>query len=84
MRVGGSPLTATVANSASAVAQLATQAATGQTVTVQIAPGSSQSGTRAQGGIEFDPLSAGSSTVSSTIPGFLTLPTSQKRVTVTP
>ncbi len=70
IRPGGVPLTATVVNSDATVAQLVTSALTGQSVTVEIGVGQNRSSTNlALGGVQFDPLSSGTTTVSATIPG---------------
>jgi hypothetical protein len=69
----GTVLTATLSNSNSTVAQLLTLAGGAQSRTVQIAAGQSSSPVSIEaGGIGFDPLTAGSTTVLATIPGFLT------------
>ena len=80
---GGAPLTATVTNSTAAVAQLVTTAATGQSVTVQIAPGDNTSPSGVvNGGALFEPIAGGNTTVSASIPGFTSLPTSSRSVLV--
>ena len=67
----GLTLTATVTNSNGTAAQLVTQAGGAQSRSVSIVGGTSASaGTVAAGGIAFDPLAAGSTTVEATIPGF--------------
>jgi adhesin/invasin len=85
IRAGGTPLTATVTSSAPTVGQLATSALRSGTVEVQIPVLTSVSAsTVAGGGVAFDPLTAGSTTVSATIPGFVTTTTGGIRtVTVT-
>ena len=72
LRVGGGALTATVVNSAAGVGQLVTTPLTAQSVTVQIAEGQDRSpNTVAGGGVAFDPLASGTTTVSAAIPGFI-------------
>jgi hypothetical protein len=68
----GLTLTATVTNSNGAAAQLLTLEGGAQVRTVGIPPGNSASlATIAGGGIAFDPLQAGTTTVSASIPGFV-------------
>ena len=70
IRVGGVALTATVVNSNATVAQLVTQALTGQSVTAVIGVGQTRTPSAvASGGLAFDPLSTGTTVVSATIPG---------------
>ena len=67
----GQTLTATVTNTNVAAAQLLTLAGGAQSRSVSIPGGANQSaGTVAAGGIAFDPLAVGSTTVAATIPGF--------------
>jgi hypothetical protein len=67
----GLTLTATVTNSNGAAAQLVTLAGGAQSRSVSIPAGASGSAaTVANGGIAFDPLAVGSTTVIATIPGF--------------
>jgi hypothetical protein len=74
-----------VTNSAAAVAQLVTSAGGAQSRSVVIAGGSSSSpSSLAAGGIQFDPLSAGQTTVNVTSPGFAIVNTATVNVTVTP
>jgi len=81
----GSSIVATVTNSAAAVAQLVTSAGGAQSRSVVIAGGSSSSpSSLAAGGIQFDPLSAGQTTVNVTSPGFAIVNTATVNVTVTP
>ena len=83
VRVGGS-LTATITNSNAPVAQLITTPVTGQSVTVTIAAGSSQSpASVATGGVSFDGLTVGSTSVSASIPGFTATTNATQLVTVT-
>ncbi len=66
-----SPLSVTVTSSAPSIGQLVTTQTTGGSVTVEIAPGSSNSPTSvAADGVAFEPLDAGTTTVTATIPGF--------------
>jgi alpha-tubulin suppressor-like RCC1 family protein/uncharacterized protein YjdB len=84
IRAGGSALTATVTNSNATAAQLVTQALTGQSVTVGIAIGASRSpSTLATGGVQFDPLAAGSTTVQAGIAGVFSAPGATRVVTIT-
>jgi hypothetical protein len=72
VRAGGS-LTVTVTNSNAVAAQLVTQAGGAQSRTVVIAAGVNTSPTTvAIGGIAFDPLQVGDTTVTASIPGFVT------------
>ena len=67
----GSSLTATVNNSNATFGQLVTNTITGQSVTVTIAGGQSQSpASVASGGVAFDGIAVGTTTVSATIPDF--------------
>ncbi len=78
-------LTTTLTNNASTVAELVTTAAAGQSVTVPIAIGQTRSPTTvALGGVAFDPLAQGSTTVAATIPGFLEVRPAGKAVVVGP
>jgi 6-phosphogluconolactonase (cycloisomerase 2 family) len=66
----GAALVATVTNSDGSVAQLVTEAGGAQSRTVVIAGGQAFSGSSAaSGGVEFDPLNEGTTTVIVTIPG---------------
>jgi len=85
VRAGGALKTVTLTSSDATVGQLVTTATTGQSVTVDIAVG--QSGppnTVTTGGVAFDPLAAGATTVEATIPGFITTTGGSKTVTVSP
>ena len=69
----GISLTVTITNSDASVAQLVTLAGGAQSRSITVPTGQSNSPTTvAAGGIEFDPLSAGTTTVSASIPGFIT------------
>ena len=84
IRAGGTGVTATLTSSAPTIGQLVTSAQSGSLVTVDIAPQQSRSpGTVATGGVAFDPLAAGTTTVAATIPGFTALTGAQVNVTVT-
>jgi len=84
VRVGGTPLTVTFTNSNSDVAQLVTATTTGQTATVTIAVGQTQSpGTAATGGVEFDPRGGGSTTVAGSAPGTVPTTAATRSVSVT-
>jgi hypothetical protein len=84
VRAGGSPLTATISNSNNMAGQLVTTGVTGQTVTVQIEPGQiSSPSSVANGGVAFDPLGGGTTTVSATIPGIIATTGASQNVTVT-
>ena len=81
----GSSLVATLTNSNAAAAQLVTSAGGAQTRTVVIQAGSSDSsGNVSTGGIAFDPLTAGQTTVTATIPGLTPTTAASVTVTVTP
>jgi uncharacterized repeat protein (TIGR01451 family) len=80
----GPSLVVTLSNSAASVAQLVTTAGGAQTRTVLIAPGSSNSPlTLAAGGVQFDPLSGGETTVTASNPGAMTTDAAEITVTVT-
>jgi uncharacterized repeat protein (TIGR01451 family) len=84
-RAGAAPLVATVTSSQAAVGTLVTSAGAGASRTVNIAAGQSQSpGSVGAGGVAFDPLTTGSTTVNATIPGFISQPNATVNVTVTP
>ena len=79
----GAALVATLTNSVASVAQLVTTAGGAQTRTVLIVPGSSNSPTTlGAGGVAFDPLSAGDTTVTAAIPGTTTTAAGVVHVTV--
>ena len=84
VRAGGAPLDVSVTSSAPTVGMLGTwDAGSAGTVSVQLPVGSfgTPSGLAA-GGVEFRPLSAGTTTVSATIPGSQAIPGSSVTVTV--
>ncbi len=84
LRAGGTVRTATVTNSNAAVGQLFFQSGAAQAGTVDIALQQARSPSPASaGGVEFSALTAGTTTVSATIPGFLALPTATQTVNVT-
>jgi hypothetical protein len=73
IRAGGSPVTVTVTSSDPGVGQLEIDAFTAGSVDITIGVGQSSSpGNVVNGGVAFDPLTAGSTTVSASIPGFIT------------
>ncbi len=83
MRAGGSTLTVTISSSNVGAGVVYTSGASGGSVTVQILPGQFNSPTSvAAGGVAFDPVGTGSSTVTSSIPGFITQPSGTLTVTV--
>ena len=83
LRAGGAAVTATITSSAPAVGRLITTVDTGATATVSITAGQSRSpGSVATGGVAFDPLTAGTTTVAATIPGYVALTGSQVNVAV--
>jgi hypothetical protein len=85
VRAGGTTLTVTLTSSAAAVASLLTSTQTGDTVTVLIVEGNYQSPTAvATGGVAFKPLTEGTTTVTATIPGFITTTYGTQTVTVNP
>jgi antitoxin (DNA-binding transcriptional repressor) of toxin-antitoxin stability system len=82
VRAGGS-LTVTLTNSNAAVARLTTTAGFGQTRTVTIGPNQSTSPTSvATGGVAFDPIAGGTTTVSATAPGVIATTAASTQVTV--
>ena len=71
IRRGGTALTVTISNENSSVAQLTTQAGTGQTRTVTISPGDAFSPFGvASGGIALDPIGGGTTRVTASAAGF--------------
>jgi hypothetical protein len=71
IRAGGLPVTVTLTHSNPGVGRFITTSRTSDTVTVQIPVGGYSSPTTvAAGGVAFDPLTAGSTTVIGSIPGF--------------
>jgi hypothetical protein len=85
VRAGSPGLTATLDNSDAAVAQLTTTAGSAQTRTVAIAAGQfSSPSSLATGGVQFDPLAAGTTQVSGTASGFITTTAGTVSVSVTP
>ncbi|HEU4569631.1 MAG TPA: Ig-like domain-containing protein [Gemmatimonadales bacterium] len=86
LRAGGvGPVTVTFTNATGGVAQLVTTALTGDTVTAQIPVGSYYTPTSvATGGVAFDPLATGTTTLTAAAAGFLALPAATKVVNVTP
>jgi hypothetical protein len=85
IRAGGSAVTATITTSSSTAAQLVTTATTGLQVSVLIAVGQARSpSTVVTGGVEFDPLAQGTTTVSATIPSYVAMLAGSVIVNVTP
>jgi hypothetical protein len=84
LRAGGpGPLTVTMTNTDAAVGRLMTTEETGQALTVQINPGQSNSPTSlAGGGIAFEPIGAGQTSVSGSVPGFIQTTNAVRSVTV--
>jgi hypothetical protein len=83
IRPGGTKVTATVTNSNATAAQLVTRDSTKQAISVDIDVGQSRSPTSIPlGGVSFDPVGSGTTTVAATIPGFTALPTASGTVTV--
>ena len=82
-RAGGGSLTVTITNSTASVAELDPDGggAGAQVRTVAIAEGQSTS-PGAAGGIEFDPLNVGTTTVSASIPGFIATTAAATTVTI--
>jgi hypothetical protein len=86
VRPGSGPLTVTFTSSAPAIGELLTSAASGASVTVEIAVGSYNSPTTvATGGAAFKPLTAGTTVVTGAATGFITTSVEGNRtVTVNP
>jgi hypothetical protein len=85
IRAGGTALTATVTSSNAAAAQLVTSGGSGGSVSVTIQPGEFRSPTTlATGGVLIDPVAAGSTSVTATIPGVTTVQTGTVGVTINP
>jgi adhesin/invasin len=83
VRPGSSGLSVTLTSSNAAVGQLVTSQSSGGTVTAVIGPNANTTaGTVASGGVAFDPLTAGSTTVTSAINGLRALPGATVNVTV--
>jgi len=84
IRAGGVALVATIALSAPAIADLITTPVTADTITVTIPVGASFSGsTVSVGGVAFDGIALGTTTVSATIPGLIATTNANVSVTVT-
>ena len=85
VRAGGTAVTATISNSNQTAAQLVTTVTTGQLVSVSIPVGQARSAaTVAAGGVEFDPLASGTTTVSAGIVTYVVIPASAVTVNVSP
>lgn len=81
----GSSVMVTMNNSNSGVARLDTLALVGQSVTAVIAANTNITpNSRAAGGVEFDPLGVGMTTLTVSAPGFTPFPAVGNTVTVTP
>lgn len=82
VRAGAAPLTVTFISSAGAVASLVTQTETNDTVTAQIIPNTSNTPTAlSTGGVELDPLTAGTSDIYVEAPGYVSVDTSTINIT---
>jgi hypothetical protein len=85
VRAGGTALSASISNSNGSAAQLVTTALSGNLVSVSVQPTQSSSpSTVALGGVAFDPLAQGTTQVSASITGLVTLPAATVNVTVGP
>ena len=85
VRAGATAVTATISNSNQTAAQLVTTVTTGQLVSVSIPVGQARSAaTVAAGGVEFDPLASGTTTVSAGIVTYVVIPASAVTVNVSP
>jgi hypothetical protein len=81
----GSTVTATITVSPGANATLVTSGGTADTATVTVAAGASQSPNLVSaGGVAFRPLLGGSATVTVAVPGFRTIGTGTRTVTINP
>ena len=76
-------LSATLNNSSAEVARLVTESDSGQQVTVSIAEGMSHSpATVVSGGVSLEPLASGTTTVTVSVPNFISLPAASADVSV--
>jgi len=83
VRPGAGPLAVTVSNSSGAVGQLVRTGAAAQSLVFQIAEGALNTPTTvAAGGVAFDPIGGGTTTVSVTAPGVTPLASASQTVTV--
>lgn len=83
-RGGAPPLTVTVTSSVPSVGQVLTASTPGSPITMTIAPNSASTPSGlTNGGAEFDPIAAGTTVVSASIPGFSATTASAQTVTVT-
>jgi hypothetical protein len=83
VRAGGTTLTINLSNSAAAVAQLVSLAGAAQASAVLIPAGASRSAaTLAAGGVEFDPMGVGSTIVTASGAGIVTLPNGSLTIVV--
>ncbi len=84
IRAGGSALTVTVTSSTPSVGLINSLTGSAASATATIPVGAAQTGgSVAAGGVAFDPVAAGTTTVSATIPGFVTTTDASALVTVT-
>ena len=84
IRAGGVPQTVTVTHSALDVAELKTQAGSADSVTLTIPEQASGTPTTVDtGGVAFDPILGGTTTVTASIPDFVTTTAASQDVTVT-
>lgn len=84
IRPGGATLTATVKHSNHPVGDLVTTPLTGDSVVVSITPGNASSpASVATGGVAFDGIALGTTTVSATIPGFIATTNASQNISVT-
>jgi hypothetical protein len=85
VRAGSPGVLVTFSNGAAGIAQLVTTALTADTVAVAIPIGQYYTPTNvASGGVAFDPLTAGTTTINATATGFIALPNIPFTVTVNP
>lgn len=83
VRFGGTPIVVDITNSDAAIAQLITSAGAAQVVTVTIPVGDSRSPLDlAGGGVEFDPLTPGQTTVSVYGAGLIQVPGATQTITI--
>jgi hypothetical protein len=83
-RGGAVPLVASVTTTDTTVARLVTQSLSGDSVTVEVAPGESQSPSDLiGGGVELQPVAEGQTIVFASIPGFIQTGLAQQTVDVT-
>jgi hypothetical protein len=84
VRAGGVAKTVTLTSSNTQAGRLVTQSLSGSSVTVPVAPQVARSPSSvALGGVEFDALGNGATTVAASIPGFAVIPNATQVVNVT-